>query len=98
MSSFLNRACIGPVIVLFGGVLAAPAYAAGTSYTVLHSFHGAESTPFASLTSDGRGNLYGTTANGGLSRSALLLGRLERRGISFCADPGRLGPPLWNGG
>jgi uncharacterized repeat protein (TIGR03803 family) len=43
----------------------AAARAADNSYSILHSFQGGESNPYAPLTSDGRGNLYGTTINGG---------------------------------
>ncbi|HEX5856332.1 MAG TPA: choice-of-anchor tandem repeat GloVer-containing protein, partial [Thermoanaerobaculia bacterium] len=43
------------------------AHAAEPSYSILHTFQGAESNPHASLISDGNGNLYGTTAYGGSS-------------------------------
>jgi len=65
--SILSRACAGPVVVmvLLGGLPVASAHAAEPSYSILHSFQGAESNPHASLISDGNGNLYGTTAYGG---------------------------------
>ena len=58
-------------MVLAGGIAPAIAPAAARagepSYSILHSFQGAESNPQAALTSDGRGNIYGTTSHGGPS-------------------------------
>lgn len=50
-------------------VFAHPAYAAKPQETVLHSFKGIPdgATPSSSLTSDGAGNIYGTTQYGGLA-------------------------------
>ncbi len=61
MVSHFHRACLLAAWVC----LSASSAGAGASYSVLHSFRGAESNPQAALTSDGHGNLYGTTANGG---------------------------------
>lgn len=59
----LHRTCL---LVLLGG-LSAGAVEAATEpfYSILHSFQGRESNPEAPLTSDERGNLYGTTYSGG---------------------------------
>jgi uncharacterized repeat protein (TIGR03803 family) len=56
-----------PLAALLFGIPASAAHAVEPSYSILHSFQSAESNPRGSLTSDGRGNLYGTTAQGGPS-------------------------------
>ncbi|MEO8585397.1 MAG: choice-of-anchor tandem repeat GloVer-containing protein [Acidobacteriota bacterium] len=62
MITFLRRLVL---LFLLGLLPAVSVNAAEVSYSILHSFQGAERYPEASLTSDGRGNLYGTTAYGG---------------------------------
>lgn len=54
------------LLVLLGGISAEVTHAAEIPYSILHSFEVAERSPAAGLVSDGRGNLYGTTAGGGL--------------------------------
>lgn len=77
--SILGRACLA---VLLGGLPVTAAHAAEPSYTILHSFQGAERNPAASLTSDGRGNLYGTTASGGASDVGTVF-TIKRDGTGF---------------
>ena len=60
--SFFRSACLFVLLVEPAGVLA---QAAEPPYSILHTFQPAESYPQAPLVSDGRGNLYGTTAQGG---------------------------------
>jgi uncharacterized repeat protein (TIGR03803 family) len=69
-----SRACAGPVVamVLLGGFPAAAVYAAEPSYSILHTFQGAESNPHSSVISDGHGNLYGTTFYGGSSNDGTI--------------------------
>jgi uncharacterized repeat protein (TIGR03803 family) len=61
--SIRGRACL---LVLLGGLPVASARAAEPSYSILHSFQSAEKVP-SGLISDGGGNLFGTTAYGGVS-------------------------------
>jgi uncharacterized repeat protein (TIGR03803 family) len=67
VSSFRSRRFAHSVVAIFllGGLPVAVARAAEPSYSILHSFQVVESDPLASLTSDGHGNLYGTTLYGG---------------------------------
>ncbi|MFI5196989.1 MAG: choice-of-anchor tandem repeat GloVer-containing protein [Thermoanaerobaculia bacterium] len=67
MSSVLG--CAGAVVVtaLFCGSAMAATHVADPTYSILHTFQGAESNPHSSVVSDGRGNLYGTTFYGGSS-------------------------------
>ena len=62
MFSFFRPACLLALLVEPTGVWA---QAAEPPYSILHRFQAAESYPQAPLVSDGRGNLYGTTAQGG---------------------------------
>ena len=77
--SIFFRACL---LVLLGGLPAVGAQAAEPSYSILHSFQFAESNPAGPLISDGRGNLYGTTAAGGLSANGTVF-TIRRNGTGF---------------
>jgi uncharacterized repeat protein (TIGR03803 family) len=57
-------------LLLAGAALAFVAPALAGSFTVLHTFKGGKdgAMPIAAMTSDGQGNFYGTTRNGGSSR------------------------------
>lgn len=66
----MNRNALASIATaLLALLLAAPAPVPAqetATYTVLHTFNGADgSTPYGSLISDGEGNLYGTTIGGG---------------------------------
>src|SRR5450759_1632918 len=71
-----------PVVALLCGIPASVAHAAEPPYFVLHSFQGVESNPLASLISDGRGNLYGTTAHGGAPNGGAIF-KLRTDGTGF---------------
>jgi uncharacterized repeat protein (TIGR03803 family) len=71
-----------PLVALLIGIPASVAHAAEPPYSILHSFQSAESNPRGSLTSDGRGNLYGTTALGGPSNGGTVF-KIRADGTGF---------------
>jgi uncharacterized repeat protein (TIGR03803 family) len=99
---------------LYGAALAGGSYGAGIVFeltsgsggwgeTILHSFDGADGYfPYAALTFDGAGNLYGTTFRGGAYGGGLVFklkhatdGLWKESALySFCAD----GPPACGDG
>src|SRR5208282_990992 len=61
------RAAIGALVIGFAITVAAPELARAQTLTVLHSFGGSDgSQPYAGVTIDAGGNLYGTTEYGGM--------------------------------
>jgi len=56
------------ILLIFSGVLVSGSHAVAQAERVLHSFNSGDggNTPSAGLISDGAGNLYGTTEQGGL--------------------------------
>jgi uncharacterized repeat protein (TIGR03803 family) len=75
---------IGIVLVLILGITQpAPAQ----TYTVIHHFSGGGdgANPYAGLTMDAAGNLYGTTLNGGAGYGGVF--KLKRSGSSFLLTP-----------
>ena len=75
--------------------LAESGASAAPTETVLHSFTGGVGDgilPFAGLIADSKGNLYGTTSNGGASDGGVVFklspGGIETVLYSFCGKPG----------
>lgn len=70
--------CRLPVLILAAVALAMPA----SSYTLLHEHSQDGASPYATLVSDGAGNLYGTTWAGGLYNAGTVF-RLRTDGTGF---------------
>ena len=68
-------------LALLAAIPLASVHASGPSYSILHSFQQAESNPSA-LVSDGRGNLFGTTAYGGSSNGGIVF-TIRKDGTGF---------------
>lgn len=79
--SCLRPACLAVLLAELPAV-SAPANAAGISFSVLHSFQEAEANPAGALISDGLGNFYGTTAEGGSSALGTVF-TIRRDGTGF---------------
>jgi uncharacterized repeat protein (TIGR03803 family) len=81
-------------VAILTAVLATIPLAHAQTFTVLHSFTGGQdgASPYAGLTLDGAGNLYGTTTTGGITNGACSFGcgtvfRLKSAGSGWILTP-----------
>lgn len=76
------------LILLVGMALLGMQPAKAQTFSVLYAFHGGQdgAVPFAGLTKDGRGNLYGTTSQGGHLNEGVVF-QLLHRGSGWAVNP-----------
>jgi uncharacterized repeat protein (TIGR03803 family) len=97
-----HRRCITALalVAMFVTALIETPAAEAQTYTVVHSFRGADgSEPIAGLIGDSAGNVYGTTYNGGASNAGVVF-KLNKAGETVLYEfkgGGRwVWPPSWS--